>query len=133
MLQLVLGVVFLYSAVTKFLDIYLFGEILRSYGLLPDGLIKPLAILLPILELLLGAALFLRRTARVAALGVMVLSLLFGFGLLMNWGEVMPYGCGCFGPTEAATVGILDVGKDVLLLAAGASLFVLAGKRKHAM
>jgi len=128
-LQVVLAGIFLWSAVTKFADVYTFGQILRSYGLLPEGLIKPLAILLPFAELVIGLALLIRPVVRYAALGVILLSLAFGLGLALNWGTLLPYGCGCFGPTEAQTVGFLDVGKDALLLLAGVALYVLAGRR----
>lgn len=123
-MQLVLGAVFLYSAVTKIADVYSFGLVLKSYDLLPASMIKPLAITLPLIELVLGAAVLFKQTARLASLGIAVLSLLFAGVMISKWGVVMPYGCGCFGPTEATPVGIVDVGKDVLLLlAAGLVLF----------
>jgi uncharacterized membrane protein YphA (DoxX/SURF4 family) len=130
-LQLVLAAVFLYSAVTKFADIFTFGEILRSYELLPDALIKPLAILLPLVEVLVALGLLFSPTATLAAYGVALLSLFFGIILLFKWGEVMPYGCGCFGPTEAATVGFLDVGKDVVLLLAASAVIWMRNRRKR--
>lgn len=127
-LQLVLAAVFLYSAITKFMDIFLFGEVLRSYELLPEALIKPLAILLPMGEALVAMGLLFSPTTKIAAYGVTLLSLFFGIILLFKWGEVMPYGCGCFGPTEAATVGFLDVGKDVVLVLAALVLVWLQSK-----
>jgi uncharacterized membrane protein YphA (DoxX/SURF4 family) len=128
-LQLVLSGIFLWSAVSKFLDIFTFGEVLRSYNLLPEGLIKPLAILLPIAEFLIAVGLLLPFAMRASAYGVIALSLAFAGGLLYNYGELLPYGCGCFGPDEAQTVGFLDVSKDLLFLAGAALLLVL--DRKH--
>ncbi|WP_157721933.1 MauE/DoxX family redox-associated membrane protein [Tumebacillus avium] len=128
-LQLVLAGIFLWSAVSKFMDIFTFGEILRSYKLLPDVLIKPLAILLPIAEFFVGVGLLIRPVVNYAAWGVIVLSLTFAVGLLFNYGEVLPYGCGCFGPEDAAAVGIWDVGKDVLFIALAALLLILNRKK----
>lgn len=128
-LQLVLAGIFLWSAVSKFMDIFTFGEILRSYKLLPDVLIKPLAILLPIAEFFVGAGLLIRPVMNYAAWGVIVLSLAFAIGLLYNYGEVLPYGCGCFGPEEAAAVGVLDIGKDLLFIA-GAVLLLILNRKK---
>ena len=123
-IRLVLSAVFLYSAVTKIADVYSFGLVLQSYDLLPDTMIKPLAILLPLVELVLGAAVLFKPTARYASLGIGLISLLFTFVMISKWGVVMPYGCGCFGPTEATPVGFVDVGKDVLLvIGAGLVLF----------
>jgi len=131
-LQLVLAALFLYSAIAKFADIYLFGEILRSYELLPDALIKPLAILLPLTEALIAIGLLFSPTATLAAYGVALLSAFFGIILVLKWGDTMPYGCGCFGPTEAQKVGFLDVGKDILLVAAALALAWLRRKRSAA-
>lgn len=131
-LQLVLAALFLYSAITKFADIYLFGEILRSYELLPESLIKPLAILLPLSEVLVAIGLLFSPTATLAAYGVALLSAFFGIILAFKWGDMMPYGCGCFGPTEAQTVGFLDVGKDILLVTAALVLVWLRRKRSAA-
>ncbi|WP_157729587.1 MauE/DoxX family redox-associated membrane protein [Tumebacillus algifaecis] len=128
-LQLALAAIFLWSAVAKFIDIFTFGEILRSYKLVPDVLIKPLAILLPIAELLIAICLLIPVTVRAASWGVIVLSLVFAAGLLYNYGEVLPYGCGCFGPAEAKPVGFVDVLKDILFIAAAAVLLFLNRKK----
>ena len=126
LLQYFLAGVFLYSAYSKFIDIYMWGEVLRSYDLLPDALIKPLAILIPMGELLIGAGLLIPFAMRWAAVGSAVLSLLFAILMLSKWGEVMPYGCGCFGPGEAKAVGFQDVGADLLFLAVAAAIFLLS-------
>ncbi|MFD2171612.1 MauE/DoxX family redox-associated membrane protein [Tumebacillus lipolyticus] len=128
-LRLVLAGIFLWSAIAKFMDIFTFGEILRSYNLLPDASIKLLAILLPIVELFVGIGLLIPFTQRIAAWGVILLSLAFAGGLLYNYGEILPYGCGCFGPNEAQAVGFLDVFKDILFIA-GAALLLLLNRRK---
>lgn len=125
-LQLGLSGVFLYSAYAKFIDIYMWGEVLRSYDLLPGALIKPLAILIPMGELLIGAGLLIPFTMRWSAIGSAVLSLFFAILMLSKWGEVMPYGCGCFGPGEAKAVGFQDVGKDLLFLAMAVAIFLLS-------
>ena len=127
-LQLALAGVFLYSAYAKIVDLYTFGEILRSYGILPEGLIKPMAVVLPMLELLFGIGLLIPQTARISAVVIGLLSLFFLVALAANWGKVLPFGCGCFGPTEAKPVGWLDVGKDVLFIAMAAGVFALRRK-----
>jgi uncharacterized membrane protein YphA (DoxX/SURF4 family) len=127
-LQVALAGVFLYSAYAKITDLYTFGEILRSYGIVPDALIKPLAVGVPLLELLFGIGLIIPQTARVSAVVIGLLSMFFMIALVANWGKVLPYGCGCFGPSEAKPVGWLDVGKDVLFLAMAIGIFVLRRK-----
>lgn len=122
LLQLIFAGIFLYSSISKFDNLYLFGRVLDSYNILPAALIKPVAILLPMFELLLGIAVLITPTVKWAGYGVMLSALVFAIVLFLKWGQVMPYGCGCFGPADAHRVGFLDVGKDVLLLAAGGLL-----------
>ena len=128
-LQLILAGVFLYSAYAKITDLFTFGEILRSYGIVPEALIKPLAMIFPLAELLFGIGLLIPQTARISAVVIGLMSVFFMIALLANWGTVLPYGCGCFGPSEAKPVGWLDVGKDVLFLAMAAAIYVLRGRK----
>lgn len=130
LVQVALAAVFLYSAVSKVLDVYTFGLVLKSYDLLPEGIIKPLAITLPLVEFSLGVAILFQQTARFAGIGLGVLSFLFLLVMIAKWGTVLPYGCGCFGPTAATPVGIVDVGKDVLFLL-GALFVVFAAGRLY--
>lgn len=127
-LKLALAGVFLYSSYAKIIDLYTFGEILRSYGILPDALIKPMAVVLPMLEALFGIGLLIPKTARISAVVIGILSLFFLVALAANWGKVLPFGCGCFGPTEAKPVGWMDVGKDVLFIAMAAGVYPLRRK-----
>jgi putative oxidoreductase len=122
LMQLILAGIFLYSSVSKFGNIYVFGRVLDSYHLLPVALIKPVAIFLPLFEFFLGLALLITPTVKLAGYGVMLAALVFAVVLMIKWGQVMPLGCGCFGPSDSHVVGLLDVGKDFLLLAAGGLL-----------
>ncbi|MGZ4163818.1 MAG: MauE/DoxX family redox-associated membrane protein [Tumebacillaceae bacterium] len=122
LLQLILAGIFLYSSVTKFGDIYAFSRVIDTYHLLPAALIKPVTIFLPMFEFLLGLGLLITPTVKLAGYGVMLAAAVFAVVLMLKWGQTMPYGCGCFGPSDAHVVGFLDVGKDFLLLAAGGLL-----------
>lgn len=96
--RVVYVVLFLYAGVNKLLDPQSFAIVIDAFGLVPDPLIMPIAVALPILEIL--AALGLLFDVR-ASLGLMT-------GLLVFFMAVVSYGiwmgldidCGCFGPGD---------------------------------
>lgn len=91
-------VLFLYAGVNKLLDPRSFAIVIDAFGLVPDPLIMPIAVTLPILEIL--SALSLLFDVR-GSLGLVT-------GLLVFFMAVVSYGiwigldidCGCFGPGD---------------------------------
>jgi len=96
-----------------------FAVVIAGFGLLPDPLVQPAAIALPVLEVLtgLGVLLAIRSSCAVMA------------GLLLLFIAVLLYGiqlgldidCGCFGPEdpEQAYKGLkAALVRDVVMLAA---------------
>jgi len=98
LIRTALGIVFIWSGFSKLLDPEGFSTIIEAYGLIPDVTILPVAIGLPVLELLAGAGLLLDMQG---ALGIIT-------GLLILFIGVLSYGlwigldvdCGCFGPDD---------------------------------
>lgn len=89
---------FLYAGVNKLLNPRAFVTVIDAFGLVPDLLIMPIAIALPILEVVAAVGLLL--DVRVS-LGLVT-------GLLVFFMAVVSYGiwmgldidCGCFGPGD---------------------------------
>ena len=59
MARLILGVIFIYASIDKIFHPAAFAEAVYNYQILPDALINLTAIVLPWLELILGAFLIL--------------------------------------------------------------------------
>ena len=86
------------SAVPKLSDPAAFAEIVGAYGLLPDFLVLPAALALPLIEL---TAAFLLLRAKSSGLWI-------AFILMLLFIAVLSYGiwlgldidCGCFGPED---------------------------------
>jgi uncharacterized membrane protein YphA (DoxX/SURF4 family) len=91
-------VLFVYAGVNKLLNPSAFAIVIDAFGLVPDPLVMPIAIALPILEI--GAAVGLLFDVR-GSLGALT-------GLLVFFMAVVSYGiwmgldidCGCFGPGD---------------------------------
>ena len=98
LIRISLSVIFLWSGISKLIDPKKFAVIIDVYGLIPDALILPMAIVLPFLEMVFGLGLLLEIRGSLAVIT----------GLLMLFMAILSYGiwlgldvdCGCFGPQD---------------------------------
>lgn len=124
--RLALGGLFLYSGLSKSLDLAYFGGIIQAFGLLPSGLTHPAALGIVLAELVLGAGLILDIRGSLAG----ILLMLLGFMGVAGYALAMGYDidCGCFGPSdpEAQAFSSLRTAlvRDAILVAAVAYLYV---------
>jgi uncharacterized membrane protein YphA (DoxX/SURF4 family) len=96
--RIVYVVLFLYAGVNKLLEPRSFAIVIDAFGLVPDPLIMPIAVALPILEI--GAAVGLLFDVR-GSLGALTGLLVF-FIVVVSYGMSMglDIDCGCFGPGD---------------------------------
>ncbi|MDK9708840.1 MAG: DoxX family protein [Desulforhopalus sp.] len=93
-----IAMVFGYAAVPKLLDVQGFAKIIEAYGILADFLILPVAIILPVIEVVLAIGLLCNGwTSKV---GSMALLLLFIALLSYSIWVGLDIDCGCFGPED---------------------------------
>jgi uncharacterized membrane protein YphA (DoxX/SURF4 family) len=119
-----LGSVFIYAGLSKLLDPKAFAKIISYYDLVPESLLAPVAIGLPVLEVIAGIGLFF------AVRG----SLSVTFGLLVTFVFVLWYGilknlnidCGCFSPQELKSQASLwhAFYRDIGMITAVGYLFI---------
>jgi len=96
--RVVYVVLFFYAGVNKILNPRAFATVIDAFGLVPDPLIMPIAVALPILEIVAAAGLLFDLRG---SLGLVT-------GLLVFFMAVVSYGiwmgldidCGCFGPGD---------------------------------
>ncbi len=98
----VLAGIFVYSGSVKLVDPSRFAEVIAGFGLLPDVLIYPVALLLPIIELVAGIGLVFGLRGSLLTVGVMLvmfIAVLF-YGIHLG----LDIDCGCFGPEDPEQV-----------------------------
>lgn len=131
----ILGATFLAAALPKIADPPGFLEAIHAYRLAPEGALRPMALALPWLELLLALALISRRLRRSAAWVTFALLLVFIGALGIDLARGIPVDCGCFGAAQVARSVAdrlasmrLDLARDALL--ALVALPLLPGARR---
>lgn len=123
-----LGGLFLWTGLDKALDPAAFAVNIKDYGILQSPWVEYASLSIPWLEILGGLCLLLGLFLRVAGGLVSFLLLLFIAALVVNWGKVLPSGCGCFPwESEPVQVGPVQVLRDGALFVL-ALLVTLAGR-----
>jgi uncharacterized membrane protein YphA (DoxX/SURF4 family) len=96
---------------------------IAGFRLLPADVIAPMAVILPVFEIVLGGYLVLGLFTAVAGWVAGVQFLLYAGAIASAVIRGIPANCGCFGPNDQATADWPHVGFD---LALAAIAFVIA-------
>lgn len=116
-LRILLGLIFIAAAVSKAAYPLDFAQIVANYRILPDDLVNPVALFLPWLELVCGAALVAGVAVRGAALTVVLMLTVFLGALGYNAARGISVGCGCFSVAPGAVDSMhADMVRDALIL-----------------
>ena len=129
LLELVIGFAFVYAGIVKLTDPAAFARLISEYSILPDILLLPFAVGLPLLEFLAGLGLALNRRGSLAViLGLLVLfSSVLGYGIFHN----LDIDCGCFSIEEIKGVNSLKQAfyRDLAMAGAVFLLFIQRSRR----
>lgn len=120
MARLGLAAVFLVSGALKVVDPTQTRVAVLAYEVMPPGLVGPVAIGLPLVELALGTLLLAGAFTRWTALASAVLLVVLMTGVVQAWVRGLSIDCGCFGGggvvAEGATRYPQELARDVGLL-----------------
>lgn len=122
-LRFVVAAVFLVAALPKIADPATFATDIDNYRMVPDALIGPMSVALPLLEALVGVALITGIHARGAAIVASFMLVAFAIGMVQAIVRNIDLDCGCFGHVVETRVSWLSVTRNVALTIAS---FVIA-------
>ncbi len=117
-ISLAVCVLFVVAGCEKLRDPLDFADNIFGFAILPASLISPLALGLPPFEILCGLLMLAPRTRRVAALGLMLLSMVFFAALAAALARGLTLDCGCFGVGAPSRPRMwLEAGLNLVLFA----------------
>ena len=98
LIRFILGSMFFYAGVAKLLDPKAFARVISQYDLVPESLLAPIAIGLPVLEVLAGIGLIFAVRGSLSVISGLLVMFVFvlWYGILRN----LNIDCGCFSPQE---------------------------------
>ena len=125
-----LGGIFIYAGGAKLLEPAIFAVLIDAYGIVPGGLLVPVAIGLPLLEVMAGIGLLFDIRGSLALMtGLLVLFMVvLGCGIWMG----LDVDCGCFGPEDPEAEAFHGLRLSLLRdLAMMAGVIFLYGWRRY--
>lgn len=93
-----LAAVFLYAGVPKIANPWIFAKVIGAYGLVPEPLLLPAAVVLPLVEIVAAVLLVCGRYEGLMLAAVMMLIFIAVLGYGIHLG--LDIDCGCFGPED---------------------------------
>lgn len=119
LIRCIIGIIFIYAGITKLVDPKVFAVLIDAYGIVPEVLIIPVAIGLPLLEIISGIALIfdIRGSLTIITALLMIFIAVLAYGISIG----LDIDCGCFGPGDPeakAYHGLrTTLYRDIILLA----------------
>lgn len=93
-----LSVLFIYAGMVKLLSPETFAVLIEAYGILPEQLVLPVAVILPAFEVLAGIGLLLNIRGSLSAIALLMILFvaILTYGIWMG----LDVDCGCFGDND---------------------------------
>ena len=118
--QVLLGLLFLYAALAKIVDVPGMAKEVHNFHLAPLWSENLIAMTVPWIELAAGLALVLGVRPRAGAWVAGGLLLVFTAGVLAAMARGLSFECGCFGTANATRIGWAKLAENVGMLALAA-------------
>ncbi|HHT64119.1 MAG: MauE/DoxX family redox-associated membrane protein [Bacillota bacterium] len=131
-LRWLLAGIYLYAGGTKVFNPVLFQATILSYYNIPEALALVVAILFPWLEIMAGLSLLVNWKTKYSAGFLFFLSLFFFIQMILNYSNILPYGCGCFGFSGPEKISLYHIGRDFLIVALAGLVCIREWKRPSA-
>ena len=98
----ILATLFIWAGGTKLADLQAFSAIIRDFGIVPEMSVMPIAIILPVLEVVaaIGLIFDVRGSLAVIAVLLSLFIVILGYGIWLG----LDIDCGCFGPEDPESI-----------------------------
>ena len=123
--------IFLAAAVPKILNPSGFAADISHYAMLPDGLVNPLAVILPWIEAVMGWALLSGFSAEGGIVLANLMLLVFLGAMGQAWVRGLDINCGCFGHSNARGEIVLSILRDFGFLVVAVAALSLRRRRNR--
>lgn len=114
-----LAAVFLFAGVPKLLDPAAFATSIDNYHMMPASWVGPLALFLPVLEIIAAICLLTGLWWRGATFLLVAMLAAFILGIAQAMVRGIEIDCGCFGAAAESELGAWSIARNLALIACG--------------
>jgi putative oxidoreductase len=119
----VVGLLFVWAGTVKVLDPWTFLRGVEQFGVFPRFTYGPVAVIVPVAEILTGLLVWLPRGRRVGALLAMGFGTIFAALFLAAGAMDREVACGCFGGAAEPTNSLFGFARALVLVLAAAWIY----------
>lgn len=130
-LRILFGILFIFSAATKFFDITAFESSIKKFALVPDYFAGAISYIIPSIELILGSFLIFKIKIELTLQLVIYLLVFFTSVISVTLVEGGDISCGCFGSLSSSNIDLTTVFRNIFLLIWGLLLLIYTFKNKY--
>ena len=130
-LRLGLAGLYIFAAIPKIQEPWDFSRAIWNFRILPLPVIPPLALWLPVLELLAALAVLTGLLYRGGVFCLAALSAVFAVGIASAMARGLDIDCGCFGDAATSEANLSHLGLNLVMLAAGIILLRISRQRNQ--
>jgi hypothetical protein len=112
----ILGGVFIYASYDKILHPAAFSKIVYNYQILPDNLINLTALVLPMLELIMGIFFWIGIWLPGSVMLSNILLVSYMGALTLNLARGLDINCGCFSTSSGSSINLASILWDAAFL-----------------
>jgi len=115
-MRVLISGIFIFSAMTKVVDIPAFVQTIINYHILPLNLTPAFALMLIGAEICFSVLFLLKRTVPIGGIGLGILVSIFITAIAFSMLRGNKFNCGCFGTSFSEEIGWQLLLRDVLFL-----------------
>lgn len=115
-IRVILGLLFIFSALTKMTDLDYFVKSIENYKILPAESLNLFALIIPWMEIIIGIFLLIGLFVKESALLGSLMMVIFIAAIIIALARGLNIDCGCFGTIDGSKVGIQKLVEDFIIL-----------------
>jgi len=130
-LRILFGILFIFSASTKLVDISSFESSIKKFAIIPDYFAGIASYVIPIAELILGFCIILKIKIELTVQLMIYLLLFFTSVLTVALVEGSDISCGCFGALSENALDFTTIIRNLILISWGLLIYYRTIQLKH--
>jgi|WetSurMetagenome_2_1015567.scaffolds.fasta_scaffold01553_15 peroxiredoxin len=128
---ILLGVLFIFSAITKFIDVVGFETSIKRFAIIPDYFAGFISYFIPSIEIILGILLILKIKIELSLQLLIYLLIFFTSIIIVKLAEGGDISCGCFGSLSSSNIDYSTILRNAFLICWASLILFFTLKRKH--